>query len=126
MQALAGEPLTIYGEGQQTRSFCHVSDLVSGLIALMEHPDPDFTGPVNLGNPGEFTILELAELVLEMTGSRSELRFLPLPVDDPQLRQPDITIAKAELGWSPAVSLREGLDRTIPYFAALLERRDSA
>jgi UDP-glucuronate decarboxylase len=126
VQALRGEPLTIYGEGFQTRSFCHVSDLVTGLMALMEHPDPNFTGPVNLGNPGEFTIGELAELVLEMTGSTSELVHLPLPADDPQIRKPDIAVAEAELGWSPKVALRQGLERTIPYFAELIGRRASA
>ncbi len=113
MQALQGQPLTVYGEGQQTRSFCYVDDLVSGLIALM---DSDVTTPVNLGNPGEFTIRELAEKVIELTGARSELQKMPLPVDDPTRRRPDISQAQQLLGWSPTVSLNEGLEKTVAYF----------
>jgi UDP-glucuronate decarboxylase len=115
MQALRGEPITIYGDGGQTRSFCYVGDLIDGLISLMESPAA-FTGPVNLGNPAEFTILELAELVLELTGSRSPIRRAPLPPDDPAQRQPDIAMARRELGWEATVQLREGLLRTIDYF----------
>ena len=120
MQALRGLPITVYGDGSQTRSFCFVSDLVDGLYSLMQTGD-DFTGPVNLGNPGEFTILELAELVIEMTGSRSEILREPLPQDDPKQRKPVIDLAGESLGWSPEVSLREGLERTIPYFQSVLE-----
>jgi len=116
MQALRGEPITIYGEGEQTRSFCYVDDLVDGLIRLMATPS-DVTGPINLGNPTEFTIRQLAELVIEMTGSKSRLEFGPLPEDDPRQRQPDIGLAKATLGWRPKMSLAEGLAPTIAYFA---------
>jgi UDP-glucuronate decarboxylase len=115
MQALRGEPITIYGDGAQTRSFCYVGDLIDGLIRLMESPAA-FTGPVNLGNPAEFTILQLAELVLELTGSRSPIRRAPLPPDDPAQRQPDIAMARRELGWEATVQLREGLLRTIDHF----------
>lgn len=118
MQALRGEAITIYGDGAQTRSFCFVDDLVDGLIKLMGTPD-DFSGPVNLGNPVEFTIRELAELVLQMTGSRSQLIEKPLPSDDPTQRQPDITLARDALNWAPTVHLRDGLERTIRYFRAL-------
>ncbi len=121
MQALRGEPITVYGKGQQTRSFCYVDDLVEGLLRLMNSPD-DFTGPVNLGNPGEFTILELAEIVIEMTGSRSEIVFKPLPADDPRQRQPDIRLAKQVMDWEPKVPLRDGLHKTIDYFDDLLTR----
>jgi UDP-glucuronate decarboxylase len=117
MQALNGEPITIYGEGQQTRSFCYVDDLVDGLIRLMDSP-PAFTGPVNLGNPSEFTIRELAEMVLAKTGSKSELVFRPLPADDPRQRKPDIALAASQLGWTPKVPLAEGLVSTIDYFAS--------
>jgi UDP-glucuronate decarboxylase len=113
--ALEGEPITIYGSGEQTRSFCYVDDLIDGFLRMMDTP-ADFTGPVNLGNPGEFTIRELADLVLEMTGSRSELRMGPLPSDDPTQRKPDISMAAKELGWKPAVPLAEGLRKTIDYF----------
>src|SRR4051812_46863628 len=113
VQALEGSPITIYGDGLQTRSFCYVSDLIRGFLSLV---DGAITGPCNVGNPGEFTMLELADLVLELTGSGSELVFEPLPVDDPTQRQPDITQAREALGWEPSVSLREGLERTIPYF----------
>ncbi|MCC7299755.1 MAG: SDR family oxidoreductase [Verrucomicrobia bacterium] len=115
MQALRGEPITIYGTGQQTRSFCYVSDLIAGFLALMASPD-EVTGPVNLGNPGEFTMLELAETVIKLTDSKSELIFKPLPADDPKQRQPNITIAKEKLGWEPKVPLEEGLKHTIKYF----------
>jgi UDP-glucuronate decarboxylase len=119
VQALRGLPITIYGEGQQTRSFCYVDDLVSGLIKLMETGD-EVTGPVNIGNPGEFTIRQLAETVIEMTGSASKLEFRPLPQDDPKQRQPDITLARGTLGWEPTTSLREGLAKAITYFDTLL------
>jgi len=118
IQALRGEPLTIYGEGHQTRSFCFVDDLVTGMVSMMEHPD--FIGPVNLGNPGEFTMLELAQLVLELTGSKSPLEHRPLPADDPRQRKPDIGLAGEKLGWQPTVDLREGLGRTIDEFARRL------
>jgi len=119
VQALKGEDLTIYGDGSQTRSFCYVDDLIEGMIRLMNTPDT-FTGPVNVGNPGEFTMLELAEKVLSLTGSSSRLVFLPLPADDPTQRQPDITLAKKELGWEPTIPLEEGLRRTISYFQNIL------
>ncbi|MDX2084495.1 MAG: UDP-glucuronic acid decarboxylase family protein [Candidatus Melainabacteria bacterium] len=116
VQALQNKPLTIYGEGQQTRSFCYVSDLVDGIVRMMEQSADDFHGPVNLGNPGEFTILELAEKVLALTGSRSVIEEHPLPPDDPTQRRPDISLAQAQLGWQPTISLEEGLQKTIPYF----------
>lgn len=115
VQALKGLPITVYGDGSQTRSFCYVSDMVDGLIALMDAPD-EVTGPVNLGNPSENTILEIAELILKKTGSRSEIAFKPLPADDPKQRQPDITQAKTKLGWKPSVPLDRGLGDTIAYF----------
>lgn len=118
VQALKGEPLTVYGKGSQTRSFCYVDDLVEGLIRLMDQETT--VGPVNLGNPDEFTILELAEQVRALTGSRSEIRFLPLPSDDPTQRQPDIGRARETLGWAPRVPLAEGLRRTVAYFEGLL------
>jgi len=114
VQALRGEPLTVYGKGDQTRSFCYVSDLIDGLHRLMEADDPG--GPVNLGNPVEFTILELAELVLKLTKSRSSVIHRPLPQDDPTQRCPDISLARRALGWEPKVKLEEGLQRTIEYF----------
>ncbi len=117
-QALGGRDLTIFGDGSQTRSFCYRDDLIEGIIDMMDGPD-DFIGPVNLGNPGEFTILELARLVLEMTGSSSKLVFRPLPTDDPVQRQPDITLAKEHLHWEPKVSLREGLLKTIEWFRSI-------
>ena len=120
MQALRGQDITLYGEGDQTRSFCYVSDLIEGLMRLMATGD-DVAGPINIGNPGEFTIRELAELVIELTGSRSTLVFRPLPQDDPRQRQPDITVAREKLGWSPTVPLRDGLAQTIGYFDALLK-----
>ncbi|MGH8482542.1 MAG: UDP-glucuronic acid decarboxylase family protein [Nevskiaceae bacterium] len=119
MQALRNKPITIYGSGEQTRSFCYVDDLVDGLVRLM-NTDPRVTGPINLGNPGEFTIRELAELVIELTGSKSKLVRKPLPSDDPKQRQPDITKAKKVLGWQPKVKLREGLKKAIPYFEGLV------
>ena len=115
MQALANAPITIYGDGTQTRSFCYVDDLVDGLIRLMESAD-DTTGPVNLGNPGEFTMLELAEQVILQTGSKSTIDFKPLPSDDPKQRQPDISLARVQLGWEPTINLRTGLRETIAYF----------
>lgn len=118
MQALRGDDITIFGDGSQTRSFCYVDDLVEGLLRLMDSPE-GFTGPVNIGNPVEFTILELAELVIEMTGSRSKLVRLPLPSDDPTQRKPDISCARRELGWEPSIPLREGLVKTIDYFRRL-------
>jgi UDP-glucuronate decarboxylase len=119
LQALRGEPLTIYGDGSQTRSFCYVSDLIDGFVRLMDN-DKDLVGPVNLGNPGEFTMKELADAVIEVTGSKSTIEHKPLPQDDPKQRQPDISLAKKELGWEPSVQLREGLERTVEYFRELL------
>ena len=115
MQALKGDPITIYGEGLQTRSFCYVDDLIEGMIRLMDSA-PEVTGPINIGNPGEFTMLELAELVIALTGSRSVIEHRPLPQDDPKQRRPDITKAKALLDWEPTIPLRDGLERTIHYF----------
>ena len=117
MQALRGEPITIYGDGSQTRSFCYVDDEVRGFLALL---DSEQTGPINIGNPGEFTIRELADIVVELTGSDSEIVHEPLPVDDPMQRQPDITKARELLGWEPTIDLRDGLRRTIEHFAALV------
>ena len=119
VQALKREPITLYGDGKQTRSFCYVDDLIDGLIRLMESP-ASLIGPINLGNPVEFTMLELAELVLKETGSSSPLIRQPLPQDDPKQRQPDITLAKEHLGWMPKVTLREGLKPTTAYFRSLL------
>jgi dTDP-glucose 4,6-dehydratase len=113
VQALRGEPITVYGDGTQTRSFCYVDDEIRGFLALL---DGDITGPVNIGNPAEHTILELAQLAIEVTGARSEIVFEPLPVDDPAQRQPDISLARERLGWEPKVDLREGLERTAAYF----------
>jgi UDP-glucuronate decarboxylase len=118
MQALRGDPITIYGEGDQTRSFCYVDDLVDGLMRLMASP-ATFTGPVNLGNPSEFTMRQLADKVLAMTGSKSQITHRPLPPDDPKQRRPDITLAKSTLGWTPKVPLEEGLRPTIDYFASV-------
>ena len=118
MQALEGRPLTLYGDGSQTRSFCYVDDLVDALILLMNSPD-EVTGPVNLGNPGEFTIKELAEQVVALTGSTAGIEYLPLPTDDPTRRRPDISRAKALLGWAPTISLEAGLPRTVEYFKGL-------
>ncbi|MDO9287928.1 MAG: SDR family oxidoreductase [Thermodesulfovibrionales bacterium] len=119
MQALRGEDITVYGDGSQTRSFCYVDDLVDGLIRLMNSSD-DFTGPVNLGNSGEFSMLELAEKVIKLTGSKSKIVFNPLPQDDPMQRKPDISLARETLGWEPKVPLEEGLKKAIEYFKGLL------
>jgi len=123
VQALRNHDLTLYGDGGQTRSFCYVDDLIEAMIRMMATP-PSVTGPINIGNPSEFSIRELAELVLELTGSKSKLVFRPLPADDPKQRRPDISRAGAELGWRPAVPLREGLEKTIRYFDELLQRND--
>ena len=123
VQALKGESLTIYGDGSQTRSFCYVDDLVTGLIRLMRTED-DCTGPVNLGNPDEFQIRQLAERVLALVGSRSNIIYKELPEDDPQQRRPDITLAKARLNWQPSIALDDGLFRTVEYFRALLAQGD--
>jgi len=120
VQALQGEPITIYGDGTQSRSFCYVNDLIDVFVLLMNSPD-DFTGPVNTGNPHEFTIHELAEKIIKQIGSKSEIVFKPLPEDDPQQRQPDITLAREKLGWEPKISLDEGLKPTIEYFDNLLK-----
>ncbi len=120
VQALRGEPITIYGEGTQTRSFCYVDDLVDGLIRLMDSSD-EVTGPINLGNPGEFTIAELAQIILEAVGSSAQIVHRPLPQDDPTQRRPDISTAKDVLGWSPTVDLTAGLSKTIDYFRELLK-----
>lgn len=119
VQALRNESITLYGDGTQSRSFCYVDDLIEGLLRLMSSPD-DFTGPVNLGNPGEFTMIDLARKVLDLTGSRSEFVYKPLPADDPRQRQPDISLARRELGWQPTITLEEGLKPTIAYFENLL------
>ena len=120
VQALCGEPITIYGDGTQTRSFCYVDDEVRGFLALL---DGDHTGPINIGNPGEFTMLELADLVKDVTGSDAPIVFEPLPVDDPTQRRPDITLAKELLGWEPSIDLREGLTRTAAYFGEQISGR---
>ena len=125
MQALRNQPITIYGDGSQTRSFCYVDDLVDAILRFMETPQ-DVTGPFNLGNPGEFTIRELAEMVIEMTGSQSQLHFEPLPADDPKQRRPDLTRTKAVLDWEPRVPLREGLKNTIDYFTAHIAEMHTA
>ena len=122
IQALMGEDITVYGDGLQTRSFCYVDELIDGFIRLMASPD-EFTGPVNLGNPVEFTIKELAEKVIDMTGSKSKITYKPLPHDDPKQRQPDITLAKRELGWEPTIKLEDGLRKTIEYFDTLIHSR---
>ncbi|WP_142850146.1 UDP-glucuronic acid decarboxylase family protein [Telmatospirillum sp. J64-1] len=118
VQALKGEPITIYGDGQQTRSFCYVDDMIEAFVRLMDHPK--LTGPVNVGNPGEFTMLELAEMVLRQTNSRSRIEFRPLPVDDPTQRRPDITVAREEMGWEPKVPLEDGLRETVNYFRQMM------
>ena len=120
VQALQGKDITVYGDGSQTRSFCYVSDLVRGIILMMEKDG--FPGPVNLGNPGEFTILEAAKIVIEMTGSKSKIINLPLPSDDPTVRRPDISLAKSQLGWEPEIPFREGLKKTIEYFEKVLTK----
>ena len=119
VQALRGEDLTVYGDGSQTRSFCYADDLVEGFIRLM-NSDEGIVGPVNMGNPGEFTMIELAERVLRLTGSSSKLVFRPLPQDDPKQRQPDIGLARSLLGWEPTIALEQGLERTIAYFRTVL------
>lgn len=121
LQALRNEPITLYGDGSQTRSFCYVHDMIDGLIRLMNTPD-DFTGPVNLGNPDEISILELAKRIIAMTGSKSKITFTPLPADDPKQRQPLIDLAKEKLGWTPEVVLEEGLKKTIAYFEDVLRK----
>ncbi|MBL8029119.1 MAG: GDP-mannose 4,6-dehydratase, partial [Fibrobacteres bacterium] len=118
VQALTNKPITIYGEGNQTRSFCFVSDLVDGMIKMMN--TDGFVGPVNLGNPGEFTMIELAKKVIELTGSKSQLVKEPLPADDPKQRKPDISLAKSKLGWEPKIPLQEGLAKTIEYFRSVV------
>ncbi len=117
VQALRGEPLTVYGDGSQTRSFCYVDDLIEGIMRLFERGTAD---PTNIGNPHEFTVRQLAERVLALTGSKSKIVQRPLPVDDPQVRQPDISAARSTLGWEPAISLEDGLRRTIEYFRSTL------
>ena len=119
VQALQGKDITIYGDGQQTRSFCYVDDLIEVMMRMMSSEE-DFTGPVNIGNPGEFTMLELAETILKLSGSKSKLIFLPLPLDDPRQRQPNIELAKARLGWSPKVNLEDGLKETVDYFKKII------
>ena len=119
VQALRGEPLTIYGDGRQTRSFCYVDDLIDGLLKLMNTPS-DFSGPVNLGNPGEFTVGELAEKIIDLAGSKSKLSYHPLPDDDPVQRRPDISLASTTLDWQPTVSLEDGLKKTISYFERII------
>ena len=119
VQALNNQPITIFGDGKQTRSFCYVDDLIDGLIKLMD-TSHDITGPINLGNPVEFTMIDLAELVTELTGSKSNIEFSVLPIDDPKHRQPDIAQAREMLAWAPFVQLRDGLTRTIHYFESLL------
>ena len=122
VQSLKNQPISVFGEGIQTRSFCYVDDLADGLVRLMDSDD-GFSGPVNLGNPVEFSILELAGKVVEMTGSESSVEFNPLPQDDPKQRQPDITLARQKLGWEPTVKLEDGLANTIPYFEGLLNEQ---
>ncbi|VUD74105.1 UDP-glucose 4-epimerase [Methylobacterium symbioticum] len=124
MQALKGEDITLYGDGQQTRSFCYVDDLIDGFIRLMD-TGPEITGPINIGNPGEFTIRQLADLVIEITGSKSKLVHRPLPPDDPRQRRPDITKAKEILGWSPTIDLKAGLEKTVLYFDAYLREANN-
>lgn len=119
VQALAGEDITIYGDGSQTRSFCYVDDMIDGFVRMMDS-ERGFSGPINMGNPEEFTILELAENVVRLVGGRSKMNFRPLPTDDPKQRQPDITLAQEKLGWAPQVSLEDGLKETIRYFRKLL------
>ena len=120
VQALRGEPLTLYGAGDQTRSFCYVDDLVEGLIRLMNAPD--LYDPVNLGNPTEFTIKELAAEVIAVCNSKSDLKFMPLPEDDPRQRKPNIERAQTHLGWTPTIQLRQGLEKTVSYFKARIEK----
>jgi len=119
VQALQDEPLTVYGKGSQTRSFCYVDDLVAGIVAFIDSGEE---GPMNLGDPNEFTIKELAQKVIKKTGARSKIKYLPLPGDDPKQRCPDITLAKKRLGWEPKISLDQGLDKTIAYFRKVVDR----
>jgi UDP-glucuronate decarboxylase len=121
MAALTNNPITLYGDGSQTRSFCYVDDLIDGLMAMMES-DVEITGPINLGNPGEFTVKELAEKIIEKIPTTSTIEFLPLPQDDPARRQPDITRAKTQLGWEPTIALDQGLDKTIDYFRGVIKQ----
>jgi UDP-glucuronate decarboxylase len=121
VQALKGEDITIYGDGSQTRSFCYVDDLIEGFVRMMD-TEADFTGPVNLGNPNEFSMLELAEKVLQLVGGHSKLVYQPLPIDDPRQRQPNIALAKEKLDWVPEVQLEDGLKETIAYFRKLLAK----
>lgn len=125
VQALQNKPITVYGEGQQTRSFCYVDDLVEGFVRMMDNTEEGYAGPVNLGNPGEFTIMELAQKVIELTGSSSKIERLPLPPDDPTQRRPDISLAKEKLNWEPTIMLNEGLVKTIAYFDAQLKKSKS-
>jgi UDP-glucuronate decarboxylase len=120
VQALRGEPITLFGSGAQTRSFCYVDDLIEGMVRMMDSP-AELTGPINIGNPGEFSMIELAEKVLSITGSKSPLVFQPLPQDDPQRRKPDISMATDQLGWSPEVTLEDGLKETVRYFRHILK-----
>jgi UDP-glucuronate decarboxylase len=120
VQALQGKDITIYGDGMQTRSFCYVDDLLDAMQAHMNHPDDDFIGPVNIGNPGEFTMWELAHKVIELTGSKSQILQMPLPQDDPKQRRPDISVAKSMLNWEPKINLEQGLNKTIDYFRGIV------
>ena len=120
VQALKGEDITIYGDGQQSRSFCYVDDMIEGFVRMM-NSEAGFAGPVNMGNPGEFTMLELAEQVLKIVGGKSKLAYHPLPTDDPKQRQPDIALAKEKLDWEPTVALEDGLKETVAYFKELLD-----
>ena len=117
-QAIRNEDITLYGDGKQSRSFCYVDDLITGIMALMNGPD-SFVGPVNIGNPTEFSMKQLAEMVIEMTGSKSKLAFKPMPQDDPKQRQPDITLARKHLSWEPKIALKDGLQKTIDYFKSI-------
>jgi UDP-glucuronate decarboxylase len=119
VQALKGETITVFGDGNQTRSFCYVDDMINGMIKMMDGPD-DFIGPVNLGNPTEHSIKELAELIIAMTRSKSQIEFNPLPVDDPKRRRPDIELAREKLHWEPKVNIEDGLEKTIQYFKELI------
>ena len=119
VQALSNQDIPVFGEGTQTRSFCYVDDMIEGIVSMMQSPD-DFIGPVNLGNPSEFSILDLARLIIDMTGSTSRIEFKPLPQDDPMQRKPDITLAREKLGWEPSTDLKEGLKKTIDYFRDIL------
>jgi UDP-glucuronate decarboxylase len=123
MQALTGRDITVYGSGKQTRSFCYVDDMVDALIRMMNSPQ-GLTGPVNVGNPGEYTILELAEKIIDLTGSKSSIVFKPLPQDDPLQRRPDITLAERHLGWRPSTDLSDGLQRTVDYFKEFIAKEN--